>query len=87
MILDAIPKLKPLKEEDSLPKALALLAARENRVMVTTERAARLLGKSRDTIYRWLEEGRLSGRKIGGRWLVYQDTIEAQWDEGLVERE
>ncbi len=89
MVIEAVPKLTPKKdpEEIALKRTLALLADREKREVVTVALAARMLGKSRDTIYRWLEGGRLSGRKIGGRWIVYQDSVEEQWAEGLVERE
>lgn len=47
--------------------------------------AARLLGKSSDTIYRWLDAGRLASRKVGGRWLIYRDSVEAQWSAAVVE--
>jgi len=63
----------------------SLLVAEEQRTAVSTTLAARLLGKSRDTIYRWLAEGRLAGRKVGGRWIVYRDSVEAEWEGGLVE--
>ena len=55
--------------------------------MLSVARAARLLGKSKDTIYRWLEEGKLSGCKAGGRWIIYQDSVEAAWEAAVVERE
>ena len=88
MVIEAVPKLTPTKKEDDVfIQQVVLLAAREKREIVTAALAARLLGKSRDTIYRWLEEGKLSGRKLGGRWIVYQDSIEAEWAESLVERE
>ncbi|MBI4461458.1 MAG: helix-turn-helix domain-containing protein [Acidobacteria bacterium] len=70
-----------------MAKEIALLAAEEKRELLTAALAARLLGKSRDTIYRWLGEGRLAGRKVGGRWLVYRDAVEAEWQAGVVERE
>ncbi len=69
----------------SMTQEMALLAADENRELLTVALAARLLGKSRDTIYRWLAEGRLRARKVGGRWLVYRDSVEAEWKAGLVE--
>jgi len=68
-----------------MTEKLALLAAEENRELLTVAVAARLLGKSRDTIYRWLSEGHLAGRKVGGRWLVYKDAVEKEWKAGLVE--
>ncbi len=69
-----------------MTQEMALLAADENRELLTVALAARLLGKSRDTIYRWLAEGRLRARKVGGRWLVYRDSVEAEWKAGLVEK-
>jgi excisionase family DNA binding protein len=63
---------------------MALLAAEENREVLTVALASRLLGTSRDTIYRWLNEGRLAGRKVGGRWIVYRDSVEAEWAAGTV---
>jgi excisionase family DNA binding protein len=46
--------------------------------MTTTEQlpyltpldVARLLRRHRGTVYRWLEQGLLPGRKVGGSWLV-----------------
>jgi excisionase family DNA binding protein len=67
-----------------LARPVAGLAAEEKRELVTVAVAARLLGKSRDTIYRWLEGGRLAGRKVGGRWLVYKDAVEKEWQAGVV---
>ena len=75
------------EEKKSMAEKLALLGAEEKREMLTVALAARLLGKSRDTIYRWLAEGRVAGRKVGGRWLVYRDSVEAKWEKGLVEPE
>jgi len=82
-----IPVVPPYgeREEEARPKGVALLAAEEKREVVSVALAARLLGKSRDTIYRWMSEGRLAGRKVGGRWLVYRDSVEAEWRAGLVE--
>lgn len=93
-MIHPVPKLPrdPKAEADpdaegkqAMAEETALLAAEEKREAVTTARAARLLGKSQDTIYRWLAEGRLGGRKVGGRWLVYRDSVEAEWRVGLVE--
>jgi len=82
-----IPVVPPYgdREKQSVPKGVALLAAEEKREVVTVALAARLLGKSRDTIYRWMNEGRLAGRKVGGRWIVYRDSIDTEWRTGLVE--
>lgn len=82
-----IPVVPPYgeREKEGVPEGVALLAAEEKREVVTVALAARLLGKSRDTIYRWMNEGRLAGRKVGGRWIVYRDSVEAEWRTGLVQ--
>ena len=93
-MIHSVPKLKhpagtegkPTGEDaKGMAKEIALLAAEEKRELLTVATAGRMLGKSRDTIYRWLTEGRLAGRKVGGRWLVYKDAVEAEWKGGLVE--
>lgn len=92
-MIHPVPKLKRKQESEGNPpqgarrmaKEIALLAAEENREALTVALAARLLGKSRDTIYRWLAEGRLAGRKVGGCWLVYRDAVDKEWKVGLVE--
>lgn len=66
-------------------RRLGLLVAKEKREATTTALAAQLLGISKDTLYRWLNEGRLSGRKVGGRWIVYRDSVEEEWGSGVVE--
>lgn len=68
-------------------RGMGLLAEGEKRPALTVLQAARLLGKSRDTVYRWLNEGRLAGRRVGGAWLVYRDSLEEEWSAGLVEKE
>lgn len=89
MVIYPVPKFKPKQGEENgaLTPPKALLAAEENRESLTVALAARLLGKSPDTIYRWLSEGRLAGRKVGGRWLVYRDSVDVEWRAGLVEPE
>ncbi|MFQ5664647.1 MAG: helix-turn-helix domain-containing protein [Terriglobia bacterium] len=89
MVIYPVPKFKPKQREENgaLAPPKALLAAEENREVLTVALAARLLGKSPDTIYRWLSEGRLAGRKVGGRWLVYRDSVDVEWRAGLVEPE
>lgn len=87
MVIHPVPiyAARPKEEARSTAEATAQFAADEKRELVTVLQAARLLGKSRDTIYRWLTEGRLEGRKVGGRWLVYRDGVEEQWRAGFVE--
>jgi excisionase family DNA binding protein len=73
-----------LRKKREFAARAALLAAEENRELVTVATAARLLGKSRDTLYRWLVEGRIEGRRVGGRWLVYRDAVDRHWADGRV---
>ncbi len=93
MVIESVPKFaggrkdEPKERPQNFQQELALLAAEEKRAVLSVARAGRLLGKSKDTIYRWLEEGKLSGRKVGGRWIIYHDSVEAAWEAGLVERE
>ncbi len=90
MVIESVPKFvggrkdEPKERPQNFQQELALLAAEEKRTVLSV---ARLLGKSKDTIYRWLEEGKLSGRKVGGRWIIYQDSVEAAWEAEVVERE
>jgi excisionase family DNA binding protein len=44
---------------------------------ISTRHAARILGAHINTIRRWLIEGKLQGRKIGGRRKVYRPALEA----------
>ena len=77
---------KARRESTLRGRGMGLLAQGEKRPAVTVLQAAQLLGKSRDTIYRWLDEGRLAGRRVGGAWLVYRDALEDEWSAGLVEK-
>ena len=83
------PRMIPKKSQESpgFEEKRALLAQEEKRELVSATTAGQLLGKSTDTIYRWLTEGRLAGRRVGGRWLVYKDTVEKEWEAGLVGQE
>lgn len=38
--------------------------------MLTVQEAADLLGKSRPTVYRWLQRRLLPGRQIGKTWVI-----------------
>ncbi|MFQ5925904.1 MAG: helix-turn-helix domain-containing protein [Terriglobia bacterium] len=75
--LSAMARRKP---DEPLP----LLAELDESDLVDTDTAARLLGKSRVSIYRYLEEGRLGGRKVGGRWYVFREAVDRWWEAGLV---
>ena len=53
----------------------------------STERAAELVGISRDTFHRWLAAGRVPAdvaRKIGGRWYVSTAALLRWWGDGTV---
>jgi excisionase family DNA binding protein len=84
-VIPEVPRLA--REEEEMPAHVPLLADEEKREVLSVTRAARLLGKSSDTIYRWLNAGLLAGRKVGGRWLVYRDSVETQWAAEVVEQE
>ncbi|HXE75357.1 MAG TPA: helix-turn-helix domain-containing protein [Candidatus Xenobia bacterium] len=88
----APPSKLPPKDEErpksaQFERARALLAQQEKRELISAVAAAKLLGKSPDTIYRWLHEGQLAGRRVGGRWLVYRDTVQKEWQAGVVGEE
>lgn len=34
-----------------------------------------LYGKSRRTIYRWMEQGKLKGKKLGGQWVFTREAV------------
>ncbi len=78
----ANPSRQRRKKDERLP----LLADQDDRDLLDVRTAARLLGKSRDSIYRYLEEGRLGGRKVGARWFVFRDAVDRWWEAGLVEQ-
>lgn len=80
----AVLEAEPERERAPRRRSLGLLVAGEKREAMTVTVAARLLGVSQDTLYRWLNEGRLRGRKVGGRWIVYRDSVDEEWRSGLV---
>jgi excisionase family DNA binding protein len=45
--------------------------------MITLDQAVRLLDTSRPTFYRWLNEGKLKGVKIGRKWQFRRTDVEA----------
>lgn len=44
---------------------------------LSVKQAAELLMVDEETIYRWLNNGTLSGAKIGGTWRIKQSTIDS----------
>lgn len=42
---------------------------------LTAKQAASFLDASLCTVYKWLKQGELAGKKIGGRWFVYQPLL------------
>jgi excisionase family DNA binding protein len=44
--------------------------------LLTAPQAARRTGKSRHTIERWARTGRIRGRLVGGRWLIYAASLD-----------
>lgn len=47
---------------------------------LTLEEAADLLGTSRPTFYRWLQEGKVRGARIGRKWTFQRSDLEALLD-------
>jgi excisionase family DNA binding protein len=62
-------------EETALRVALNALA-RPERGFLTTGQAAERLGRSIPSVKRWVERGALTGRQLGGRWVVLQESVE-----------
>ncbi len=46
-----------------------------NITLYTIEEAAEILPVCHQTIRRYLKNGRLRGQKIGGRWLINEESI------------
>lgn len=58
----------------------ALLAGAAEKL--TPNEVAELIGVDVRTVTRWLQEARLGGYKIGGRWIVPRDALEAMLRAG-----
>lgn len=41
------------------------------------------LGKTRRTIYKYIEQGRLNAIKVGGTWKITEEEIERIEEEGI----
>lgn len=55
--------------------------------MVTVAEAARRLGRSIEQIRRYLREGKLPGRRIGGQWFVDERTLRSSGGQRLLPEE
>lgn len=74
--------------QGSLPPETVALSREKtmNKPLVRVEEAAELLAVSRWTIYRWVEQGRLEGTKIGCRSLrVFTRSIEKLVEQNRTE--
>lgn len=49
----------------------------EGEALVTVAEAARRLERSTEQVRRYLREGRLHGRRIGGQWFIGETELEA----------
>jgi excisionase family DNA binding protein len=47
----------------------------DNNSRITVDQAARRLGKSIEQVRRYLREGKLPGRRIGGQWFIEESAI------------
>ena len=45
--------------------------------MLSVQETAHLLGRSTEQVRRYLREGVLPGRRIGGQWFIARDDVEA----------
>jgi excisionase family DNA binding protein len=54
--------------------------------LVTVPEAARLLNRSTEQVRRYLREGRLNGRRIGGQWFIERTALD-HFFEGLREQQ
>jgi excisionase family DNA binding protein len=52
----------------------------ELREVMNVEQAARYLGVSPDTLYKYLSEGKLPAFKLGNRWRLKKSTLD-RWME------
>lgn len=48
-----------------------------DRNMMTVAEAARELSRSTEQVRRYLREGRLAGRRMGGQWFIERSAVEA----------
>ncbi len=56
-----------------------------DRDLVSVADAARLLKRSTEQVRRYLREGRLSGRRMGGQWFIERSAISAFSNTGRKE--
>ncbi|NLI79015.1 MAG: type II/IV secretion system protein [Candidatus Riflebacteria bacterium] len=50
--------------------------------LLTLEEAAAFLGTSKPTLYRFLDQGRIKGRKVGNQWRFLRADLQAYLDRG-----
>jgi excisionase family DNA binding protein len=48
----------------------------ESKQMLTTQQFADSAGVSKNTVSKWLREGKIEGRKLGGKWTVPVDELQ-----------
>ena len=48
--------------------------------LVTVPDAAKMLSRSTEQVRRYLREGRLSGRRIGGQWFIERAAVDRFFD-------
>jgi excisionase family DNA binding protein len=53
----------------------------DNNGFLTVEQAAELLQVHPNTVYLWLQDGKLAGAKIGGTWRIRRSDIDAFWEK------
>ena len=73
-----------MNDHESSPKHCSDLGCACQKHFVVVNEAAKLLRKSDRTIYRWLEEGYLPGRKIKTGWLIESRDLFKLLEEKIV---
>ncbi|MCD4783431.1 MAG: Flp pilus assembly complex ATPase component TadA [Candidatus Eremiobacteraeota bacterium] len=48
---------------------------REEAEIIGIKEVTDILGISRSTLYRWMKDGRVTGKKLGGQWRFYRDDV------------
>lgn len=56
-----------------------------DRDLVSVADASRLLKRSTEQVRRYLREGRLPGRRVGGQWFIERSAVDAFADSGRKE--
>ena len=62
-------------EEPDVPYLLPLELLERYGEELKIDEYAEILGKAKDTLYLWLADGTIPGRRLGTRWLLYKHDV------------